>query len=207
MGNCWACSKEAGDEAFCPSCGKIQPARPRSVFTVFDLPLRYHLDEAALEKRYRDLSRRVHPDKFARADARERRFSAEQSTALNQAYKALRDPMARAGTLLQANGYPLPTEEAGKSGAGERLPLEFYEEVLEDREALVEARSQGPDSVGALAVKVTGKRDAALAIIDRAFAAWEAQGDRAALEPAATEFAKLRYYARFLDEVEGKPHD
>ncbi len=207
MAICWACQKENGDEPFCAACGKIQPARPRDYFAIFGLTARYHIDESALEKSYRDLSRKVHPDKFAKADARERRFSAEQTTALNQVYKALREPVSRAAWLLQANGYPTPTEEAGKPGAGQRLPLEFYEEVMEDREALAEAKTKDQAAVDALARAITAKRDATLGVIDRAFATWESSGDRTALEPAAVELAKLRYYARFLDEVEGNVHD
>jgi len=207
MAACWSCNQEAGEEPFCASCGKVQPARPRSFFAVLGLPAKFHLDEAALEKNYRDLSRKVHPDKFAKALPRERRFSLEQSTLLNQALKAVRDPVARAEYLLKTNGLPVPSEEAGKAGAGERLPMEFYEEVMEDREALLEAKTSGPDEVQKLASKITARRDAALSTIDRAFTTWEGNGDKSVLEPAATELAKLRYYARFLDEVEGKPHE
>jgi molecular chaperone HscB len=189
------------------ACGKIQPGRPRDFFALLGQAPRFHLDEAALEKSYRDLSRRVHPDKFAKADPRERRFSIEQTTLLNQAYKTVRDPITRASQLLQANGFAIPTDEAGKPGAGERLPLDFYEEVMEDREALAEAKTTNQAAVDALGARISAKRDAALATIDQAFTAWEASGDRAVLAPAAIELAKLRYYARFLDEVEGKPHD
>lgn len=207
MPACWECNQEAGEGAFCASCGKIQPSRPRDAFSVLGIEPKFHLDDAALEKNYRDLSRKLHPDKFAKASPRERRFSTEQTTLLNQSLKALRNPVARAEYLLKSNGLPVPSEEAGRPGAGERLPLEFYEEVMEDREALMEAQGEGPEAVQKLAEKVTSRRDAALAVIDQAFTAWEQSGNKDVLVPAATELAKLRYYARFLDEVEGKPHD
>ncbi len=207
MASCWSCQQEAGEGPFCTACAKIQPARPRDFFSLFGMPARYHLDENAVDKGYRDLSRKVHPDKFAKAPPRERRFSLEVSTQLNEAYKALRDPATRAEYLLKSNGFSVVSEEAGKPGAGERLPLEFYEEVMEDREALMDAKLDGPDAVKRLATKVLGRQSAALATVDAAFSAWESSGDKAALAPAATELAKLRYYARFLDEVEGKPHE
>lgn len=207
MPNCWSCNSEAGEHPFCPSCGKIQPGRPRDFFVLLGLTPGFHVDEAAVEKSYRDLSRKLHPDKFAKASPRERRFSLEQSTLLNQALKALRDPVARAEYLLKSNGLPVPSEESGKPGAGGRLPLEFYEEVMEDREALIEAKTEGSEAVKRLADKIIARRDQSLATIDRSFTAWEVSGDKGKLEPAATELAKLRYYARFLDEVEGKPHD
>jgi molecular chaperone HscB len=207
MAACWECQQEAGEGAFCAACGKIQPSRPRDAFAVLGIEPKYHFDHAALEKSYRDLSRKLHPDKFAKASPRERRFSTEQTTLLNQSLKALRNPVARAEYLLKTNGFPVPSEEAGRPGAGGRLPLEFYEEVMEDREALMEAKTEGPEAVQQLAQKITARRDAVLADIDQAFTAWETTGSREVLAPAATELAKLRYYARFLDEVEGKPHE
>ncbi len=204
---CWSCHKEAGPSPFCSACGELQPARPRDAFQVFDLSPRYHLDLAVLEKSWRERSKKLHPDKFVRAGARQRRFALEQTTLLNQAYKELKSPLARAELILRSNGYSTPTAEAGKAGAGEKLPLEFYEEVMVDREALDEAKAEGPEAVQALASQVLTRRDATLAIIDRAFADWERSGDAAALGPAEPELAKLRYYARFVDEVEGRPHD
>lgn len=174
---------------------------------MFGVAPRFHLDLPALEKSWREQSKKLHPDRFARAGARERRFALEQSTQLNQAYKQLKTPAQRAELILRANGFSAPSDDAGRSGAGEKLPLEFYEEVMEDREALLEAQGEGPAAVEALAKKVVERRDATLATIDRAFEAWERTGEQGALRPAEAELAKLRYYARFLDEVEGKPHD
>ena len=207
MAACWSCQAEAASEPFCAACGQIQPARPRDPFAWFGLAPRYHLDAANLDKAWRELSKRLHPDKFARAGARERRFALEQSTQLNQAYRQLKDPTLRAEHLLRVNGFAVARDEAGKSGAGERLPLDFYEEVMEDREALIEAKASGQAEVDVLARRVIERRDRTLAGIDQAFTDWEASGRREALEPAETALAQMRYYARFLDEVEGRPHD
>lgn len=206
--SCWSCSNPPGDGAFCASCGKIQPGRPRDPFAVLGLGApRFHLDEATLEKAWRDLSRKLHPDKFAKADAKERRFSLEQTTILNDARKTLKNPVKRAEHLFRSEGLAVLSDEAGTPGAGSRLPLEFYEEVMEDREALLEAKTEGPDAVRTLADRITARRTATLATVDAAFTAWEKGGGKAALEPAVVELAKLRYFDRFLDEVEGKPHD
>jgi molecular chaperone HscB len=207
MATCWACAKEAEGGPFCAACGKIQPARPRDLFSVLGLPRRFHLEEGSIEKAQRDLSRKLHPDKFAKADARERRFAVEQTTQLNEAVKTLKDPVKRAEYLLRTEGFALATDEAGKPGAGQKLPLAFYEEVMEDREALLEAKSTGPEAVQRLAEKVTARRDEVLRVVDECFTAWEAEGARQVLASAVNELAKLRYYARFLDEVEGRPHD
>lgn len=206
MPTCWSCPADTNNAPFCPACGKIQPGRPRDLFSVLGVAPRFHLETATLEKSHRELSRLLHPDRFAKADARERRFSLEQSTALNQAIKTLKDPVARAEYLLRKEGYVLATDEAGKPGAGEKLPLAFYEEVMEDREALMDAKGEGPQAVQKVADKILARRATALTTVDAAFTRWEATGEREALAPAVSELAKLRYYARFLDEVEGRPH-
>ena len=60
----------------------------------------------------------------------------EQTTALNEAYKTLKDPVRRAFYLLKLHGVDLDREDAG---AQKDMPLEFLEEVMELREALDEA--------------------------------------------------------------------
>lgn len=207
MAACWACGKEAGDGSFCAACEKIQPSRPRDLFAVLGLPRRFHVDEAVIEKAQRDLSRKIHPDKFARAEPRERRFAVEQTTQINEAVKTLKNPVKRAEYLLRTEGFTLATDESGKTTPGQKLPLEFYEEVMEDREALLEAKAEGDGAVERLVAKVTARRDERLRVVDTAFGAWESGAGRDVLTPAVNELAKLRYDARFLDEVEGKPHE
>ena len=64
---------------------------------------------------YRELSLQLHPDRFAQADAQERRLSLEQTTALNEAYKTLKDPVRRAFYLLKLHGVDLDREDAGRA--------------------------------------------------------------------------------------------
>lgn len=200
MATCWSCGQEPGPEPFCAKCGTIQPGRPRDLFQVLGLSRRFHLDEAEVESRHRQLSRKLHPDRFARATPRERRFSVEQTTLINEAVKKLRDPVRRAEYLLESEGVQIASEEKGSR----QLPLEFYEEVMEDREALLEAKTEGPEAVRALTEKILARRALALATVEKALTAWEGGAGPGVLEPAATELAKLRYYARFLEEVEGR---
>src|SRR4051794_6410518 len=99
---CPQCSAETGGRPFCPACGKLSPPVPGAThFAVFALAPSPDLDVAALEKQYRELSLKLHPDRFARADAHERRLSLEQTTALNDAFKTLKDPVRRAFYLLK----------------------------------------------------------------------------------------------------------
>ncbi len=202
---CWSCEKDAGDGVLCGACQAIQPA-PAGIdhFQVLGVQRRFDLDEADLERRYRDLSRIVHPDRYARADARARRASLSRSVQLNQAWKTLRDPVRRAEYLLELAGIEVGGEEgtrrAGPDGQKERVPVpqELLMEVLELREALLEARSDGQDDrVAALAADVRGRKTAAMAAVAQALSG-EGPSD---LDRAARELVAVRYLDRFLDEV------
>ena len=140
-----------------------------------------------LDEKFRALSRKVHPDRFARAPAPERRRALEQTTVLNDAYKTLKDPVRRAEHLLSLRGV---------SGEPKMSP-EFLEETLDDREKLAEAKASGA-GVEELARGVREKRDSTLAQVRELV---QSGGD---LSQAAELLARMRYYARYLDEVEGR---
>ena len=187
---CWSCGHDAAWDALCPACGKVQPAAPigerPDKFAIlgfqpsFDQP-------AGLDDNFRALSRKLHPDRFARASAQERRYSLEQTTILNDAYRTLKDPVRRAEHLLALRGVK-----------GEpKMSPEFLEQTMEDREKLMAAKASG-EPLDALAAGVREKRDRTLHEVR---ALLENGGDPSA---AAELLARMRYYARYLDEVEGR---
>ena len=116
-------------------------------FATLGLPRRYELDRAALEVRYRELQRALHPDKFAGASASERRLSLSKAVEVNEAYRILRDDLARAEALLAQH------RGAASTKAPEAEPG-FLMEMMEQREALGEAKQQkdldAPSAVRAL---------------------------------------------------------
>ena len=103
-------------------------------FALFGLPPRYCCDAARLDAAYRALQTRVHPDRFAAAGESERRLALQSSARVNEAYRALKDPVGRAQYLLSLHGVDA-TAETDSS-----LPLDFLERQLERREAVDEAR-------------------------------------------------------------------
>ncbi len=176
-------------------------ATPLTHFDVFELPRRFDLDMSALEARYRERSLQVHPDRAPAGDTKARLQALEKTTALNGAFKVLKDPVKRAFYLLKLLGVDLDREDAG---AQKDMPLEFLEEVMTLREALdASAAKRDFDQVRALGDRVTAQRDEAL---DRAVAALRTlestAGDRVALSTAAHQLGRVRYFARFLEEVD-----
>ena len=70
-------------------------------FELFGLPARFAVDAAALEARYHELQREVHPDRFAAAPDPERRASMQLATRVNEAYQTLKSPLGvRIGIIL-----------------------------------------------------------------------------------------------------------
>jgi molecular chaperone HscB len=196
---CWSCgAARAPADALCPSCGKVQPPAPGTTpdkFAVLGVPQSFELDQGRLDERFRTLSRKLHPDRFARASAKERRFSLEQTTLLNDAYRTLQDPARRAEHLLELRGVRPVSDTA--------MPEEFLEEAMADRENLLEAKMEGgPDAVEQLAAGIRQKRDAAMGEI--AIVLRDSSPQPAALSRVSELLARLRYYARYLDEASGR---
>ncbi len=136
---CWSCKAEVAEgTVFCPSCRKLQPVgRNEDYFSLLGLPREYALDPGELERRFRDLSRHLHPDRFVRAEPRERRLSLERATRLNDAYRSMKDWRLRAAYLLRLAGTDVFQE--GRTFADP----DFLEEQLEWREELALAQADG----------------------------------------------------------------
>jgi molecular chaperone HscB len=141
--HCWSCKAPVTGAHFCASCGKIQPLPPGTdYFGFFGWPQKLTIDAALLEERFHKLSWKLHPDNFVRTSEEERNLSLDRSSQLNDAYRTLRDPIARIEYLLLRLG--LRKEGTTKQQA----PPELLEEVFELNESLDElreARSEGGD--------------------------------------------------------------
>src|ERR1039458_6687326 len=147
--SCWSCGTMRAVH-FCSACGKVQPPVPVDYFTFFGFPRKLDLDTAVLEKEFYALSRRLHPDVFARAEPTERAWSLEQSSMLNDAYRTLKDPIKRTEYLLRLEGVELEeqskqaTEKARSTGELKKqvVPPDLLEEVFELNMHLEELRMQ-----------------------------------------------------------------
>lgn len=162
-------------------------------YEVLGLPKGFRIDESALEKRYRELSRLLHPDRHAGRSATERRLSLEKMIEVNDAYRVLRDPTRRAAYLLLERGIDLG--ETGAAGASKYLPPGFLMQVMELRERFDEVRQKRDETgIQALAKESRKQREEAL---EKLGAAFDANDD----PEAAGQVAILRYLDRFLGEV------
>ena len=80
-------------------------------FSLFGLAPTFRLDPMALEAAYHDLQTRVHPDKFAHLPDADKRVSMQWATRINEAYRTLKNPLARAQYFLLLKGVDMATRE------------------------------------------------------------------------------------------------
>ncbi len=109
-------------------------------FSVFDLPRKLALDEKELERAFYRKSREVHPDRFARASAEKQQWSLEQTSLLNDAYRALKEPIARTEYLLRLEGVTLSEDVRDADSQKKNVPPELLAEVFELNMQLEEMR-------------------------------------------------------------------
>jgi molecular chaperone HscB len=161
-------------------------------FATLGLPRSFAVDLPATEKTHRELSRALHPDRYVDAGASERRAALSKAVEVNEAWRIVRDPIRRAEALLALAGVPVG-EEARNAASPE-----FLMEMLEQREALAEAK-QARDLAGVR--RMAAVVEARSAEAERALAEGFARAQAAELVGLAGKVAELRFYRRFLDEV------
>lgn len=116
----------------------------QTYFAMFSLPRKLNIDAAALERDFYKLSRRLHPDLYARKSAEEQAWSLRQSSLLNDAYRTLKEPIARTAYLLKLEGMRIEDENSetrDAQGKQNRVPADLLEEVFELNMQLEEMRA------------------------------------------------------------------
>jgi len=161
-------------------------------FALFELPRRFAQDRAELDTRWRRLQASAHPDRFASQGAAAQRVAMQWSVRINEAYRRLRDPMARAAYLCELHGVPIDAER------NTAMPAEFLRQQMTWREALDDADSEG--DLAALAEQV---RAAEAQLLTQA----GSQLDDA-LDPssAALTVRALMFVARLRSEIDRRQH-
>lgn len=112
----------------------MSPDFTKNHFELFDLPLAFAVDGAALDRAYREVQREVHPDRFTIASDAEKRLAAQWATRTNEAYQTLKSPLNRGRYLLKVNG--IDTEEESNTA----MPVDFLMQQMQWREDVVDAR-------------------------------------------------------------------
>jgi len=198
LGSCWQCEHPAENNLFCTYCNSLQ--RPMTdYFSFFGLPHKLRLDETELQKKFYQLSKLLHPDRYTRRAQRERDYSLEATAILNNGYRVLRDPVLRAEYVLREQGL-----ENGEPRSAQ-VPPELLEEVFEWNMALEELRDgdasvlhqlqQARDTLRGMQRDLDGQ-------LHSQFDAWDNSQDLAALGRIRGLLDKRKYVQNLVSEVE-----
>ncbi len=161
-------------------------------FEAFGLEPRLTLDTAGLQKRFYERSRKWHPDRFTTKSSAEQAEALEMTALINDAFRTLRDPVARAEYVLSENGLEASTQR------GKDVPADLLEEVLELNMALEEADR---DQIG----RSLGQFEQMLAAVDAQlaaqFAAWDASPSAENLQPVRASLNRRKYIANLVRDA------
>ncbi len=165
----------------------------RNHFELFGLEPRFRFDTAMLDRAYRDLQSDVHPDRHASASDEQQRIALQSSARVNEAYRTLKDPVARAEYLLSLHGVRADDGEARRA-----LDVAFLEQQLERRERASEAAdAQDVCTLEALLrdvrAEVREREDSLADMLDGA-GAWS---------DAASRVQQLKFLAKLADDIDG----
>jgi len=158
-------------------------------FEFLDLPRNLAIDGKDLEKRFYALSRQLHPDLHSRKSPAEREQAEESTAVLNDAYRTLREPIARAEYLLKLEGFDIG-EQTTKD-----VPPELLEEVFELNMALEEADVEQLESARQ---RFEGMRIELDSELEQAFARWDATRDREALTGVRGLLNRRKYITNLI---------
>lgn len=199
---CPHCGATVPAAGFCAKCERILPAAERNHWEALGYEREWMLLESAdLEKRFFDLSRRFHPDRFASKSPLEVQLSHEQSSAVNNAYRTLKDPVARADYLVEQKLGSVSEKSA-------HVPPDMAEMFFEVHEYLDEIRSD-PDNPPEHAVKEVRKAEEALnkkvkeleSDLESGFREYDAAPDLSIVKRIKEILAERSYIKSFLREI------
>lgn|SRR5579875_751783 len=193
MVQCPSCARLSEPRLVCPQCGGPLPAEIDS-FAALGLTRKLVIAPAALERAYHDLSRRIHPDRFASSPPKVRDASLRATALLTRSYRILSDPVSRGNYWLELNGEKLNQNN-------NRVPPDLAELVFEIQEQLAEFRAaRGGDAseTGDIADAIAGRRrelaaaiEQAIGDLNRNFERWDARGEHDDLAPLISELKAL----------------
>lgn len=196
--NCWHCGHSPEASLFCRFCNTLQRPVP-DYYRFLGLERKLSLDPNDLQQRFYRMSRLLHPDRYHRRTPTERQYSLEATAILNDAYRVLRDPVARAEYVLKELGFQTGGERS------KDVPPELLEEVFDLNMALEELR-EGDASVRPQLeearkkfLDLQGEIDGRL---EQLYLRYDATGDRAVLTEIRTILNRRRYIQNLVREVE-----
>lgn len=172
---------------------------PSDYFAVFGIDRSLALDLPEIQRQFYVLSKQFHPDRFARASVAEQQRALDFTSLLNDAWRVLRDPIARSEYLLKLEGL-----EPGDSRTNPPPP-ELLEEVFELNMALEELRSgdtHGREHILEALNRFFGLRDRLDHDRDALFLRYDVDRDAATLRELRALLNRRRYIENLVRDAQ-----
>lgn len=168
-------------------------------FSILGLEPRFDLDLKTLEVRHRELSSALHPDRYVGHSSVERQMALGRAIEVNEARRALLDPVRRAEALLTLRG--IDTAEGTEPKPSQR----FLFEMMELREELSAHKAhKNLLMTETLREDVQAREKRVIIALTQSFKGLPADSGSASPEVVTdirSKLGELRYYRRLIDEA------
>lgn len=130
---CWNCNFAYKSDLFCSKCKALQePSENLTYFDIMGVPKSYDITITEIQRKYKELQKVLHPDKFSNKSEKEKQLSENLSSLVNKAYSTLLHPLKRGLYILKLNNITIPEEIDSKNA-------EFLMEIMEENEKIESA--------------------------------------------------------------------
>lgn len=183
----------------CPECGAPLPiSDEEDYFSVFGVPRRFGQDRAELEKRFYELSRLLHPDRFTTTDLESKARSLARMSFVNQAYAALKNPAELRAYLLRCEGLNLKSLDSSKR----QIPIDLAESWFEIQDLLMDDPIEAREKLVKFERHLASFEDQVLARLSQLEKDYDAQPSRQTLEEISKGIEEQSYLKSMKKDVE-----
>ena len=124
---------------------------------LYDIPESFEIDQAALKRKFLELSKKYHPDFHTLNDEGEQEDALKMSVLNNEAYKTLKNKELLTAYILELNGITF--------GDNDSIPQEFLMEMMDINERLMDVQMDpNPESISAITAEIDQIHKSLLAV-------------------------------------------
>ncbi|XP_063628830.1 iron-sulfur cluster co-chaperone protein HscB [Cydia splendana] len=158
--SCWSCGqdiKQLVENLFCSNCKSLQQPPKENYFKILGVSETYDQNENELAKKFKELQKYLHPDKFGNKPKEEQEISENYSSLVNESYNTLLNPLTRGIYMLRLSGKEIPEETEVKDQAFLMMIMEKNEEVenAETEEEIMKLNKENKELMNQLQKQVS----------------------------------------------------
>lgn len=169
----------------------------RNYFQLFGLEVSFQIDEGRLDSQYQSLQSQHHPDRFVEGDEQEKRIAMQATTFINEAYKILKEPQARARYMLELQDVVFDLEKDTTQDMNFLLEQMNLREQIDEVGAHDDAQTDPLDLLDELHRQAQKEKKQLIEEFENYF-------DHKNWDQAKEVVLKLQFYARLQQQINHK---